>query len=361
MAPKRLHNRHLQGVIVLDKPAGITSHDGVAQVRKLLRLAKVGHGGTLDPFATGVLPLMVNSATRTAPWMGGDDKVYEGVARLGVVTDTLDPTGEVVREADISGVGPSDVEGAFGAFHGEIDQIPPMYSAVKVGGERLYKLARKKVEVERKPKRVTIHELEILSVDLPHVSFRVHCSTGTYVRVIVHDVGEQLGCGAHLERLVRTRSGRFRSENAIGLPVLEELSDRFHAAEAEHAPLADGRRWRWPDVEATAWWLDQLGSSLRTVPQALELPTVALGADGLRRIQHGEPIRAGDLRRDAGELSFAAGDELLACAEDGRTAAIVRADCRADLVARMTPQAPVLRIVRALATSPPPRVRPRGH
>ena len=345
MARKRQRNPNLQGVLVLDKPAGITSHDGVAAIRTAMRLGKVGHGGTLDPFATGVLPLMVNSATRIATLLTGDDKVYEGVGRLGVTTDTMDPTGTVTDESPVDGIDEAAILGALAAFRGEIEQIPPMYSAAKVGGERLYKLARKNVEVERKPKQVTIHELELLSLDLPRFTFRVHCSSGTYVRALVDDAGRALGCGGHLESLVRTRSGNFRLEDAVELDPILQASDRFRDHERDHPPLEDGRRWRWPHAEASAWWVDELGPALRPLPDALGLATVPLGPDALAELRSGRPIRAGALPEPP---VFEAGQTLLAVLPDGRTAAIVRSQCRSDLVPRMPPGTPVLQIVRGL-------------
>ncbi len=345
MARKRQRNPNLQGVIVLDKPAGITSHDGVAAIRTSMRLAKVGHGGTLDPFATGVLPLMVNSATRVATLLTGDDKVYEGVARLGVTTDTMDPTGEVTAEAPVDGIDEAAIRAALVPFEGEIEQIPPMFSAAKVGGERLYKLARKKVEVERKPKQVTIHAMELMSIDMPRFTFRVHCSSGTYVRALVDEAGKALGCGGHLESLVRTRSGRFRLEDAVALDRIEEASGRFRDHERDHAPLDDGRRWRWPHAEASAWWIHELGPALRPLPDALGLATIALGPDAMRELRNGQPVRAGALPEPP---PFEAGETLLAIQPDGRTAAIVRSQCRSDLIPRMPPRSPVLQIVRGL-------------
>jgi len=343
VAPKRLRNPHLQGVLVVAKPAGKTSHDVVSVVRTAMRLDKVGHAGTLDPFATGVLPLMINSATRIAPMLTGDDKVYQGVGRLGITTDTLDPTGQVTEEKPTDGVTRGDLESVLAGFVGEIEQLPPMYSAAKVKGERLYKLARKNVEVERKPKQVTIHALELLDVDLPRFTFRVHCSSGTYVRAVVDDAGRELGCGGHLEQLVRLRSGRFRAEHAVPLETIEEASDRFRDVERDHEPRDDGKRWNWPHPEASEFWSEQLGDALRPIPDALDLPTLEIGPDALRRMRHGEPLRAGDLTHATG---FDAGDQLLIQAPDGRIAALVRSQCRADLVLRMPERSPVLQVVR---------------
>jgi tRNA pseudouridine55 synthase len=345
----RLRNPHLQGVVVLDKPAGLTSQQAVSRVRASMRLDKLGHAGTLDPFATGVLPLLVNSATRVASLLTGDDKHYEGVMRLGVTTDTLDPTGKVLSEQSVDGVSESQVEDALMAYVGDIEQIPPMYSAVKIKGERLYKLARRNVEVERKPKPVVIHGVELISMDLPDVTFRVHCSAGTYVRVMVDEIGKTVGCGAHLYELVRLRSGNFRYEDRISLDRVDDLGTQLREEEAaRHDPDAE-RRWRWPHEEATAWWHEQLGSALVPVTKAVGLPQLPLGKEAARRLRNGEPIRAGDLGQPA-ELSFAAGDQLLGGGDDGRTVAILKATCRGDLVARMEPRTPVLKVIRVLRT-----------
>ena len=349
MPRDKLRNPDLQGIIILDKPAGFTSQDAVSKARAVLRIKKMGHGGTLDPFATGVLPLMVNSATRIAPLLGSDVKVYEGVMHLGVATDTLDPTGKVLAEKPVEGIDQARIEEVLASFVGDIQQVPPMFSAVKIKGKRLYELARKGEEVERKAKEVTVHELELLGVDLPRVSFRVRCSTGTYVRVIVSDAGEKLGCGAHLAELVRTRSGRFGIDDAIDVERLHELGGRFRGAENDHEPHEDGRRWRFDHGEATRWWEAELGDCLQFLPRATGLPTVQFPAPVLARVRHGEPIRAGDVT-PAMDLAFEAGDELLVTPDGDHVTAIVRAACRAAVAPKLPDRTPVLEIVRVLRT-----------
>jgi len=342
----KLRNPRLQGVIVLDKPPGFTSQEAVSRARASIRTVKMGHGGTLDPFATGVLPLLVNSATRIATLLGADEKVYEGVMRLGITTNTLDPTGTVTAENPVEGIDADDVERAAQSFVGDIQQIPPMYSAKKIRGKRLFELARKNVEIEREPKAVTIHELEILGVDLPRVSFRVRCSTGTYVRVLVSEIGEQLGCGAHLAELVRTQSGRFRIEDAISLDAVDDAGTRFRDEEAARTAEDAPRRWRWPHDDATSWWQEQLGGSLRTVPQATGLDTIHLDAAAMRALSHGEPIRAEHLQ--GRPVSFASGQQLLASPDGRHVAAVLRSTCRSDLVAKMPPRSTVLQVVKVL-------------
>ncbi|HVX18664.1 MAG TPA: tRNA pseudouridine(55) synthase TruB [Acidimicrobiales bacterium] len=210
------------GLAVVDKPAGWTSHDVVAKSRGLLGTRKVGHSGTLDPDATGVLLLGVGRVTRLLRFLGVHPKSYVGELVLGVETSTLDAAGDVTAVHDMGGVDLAAVRSAAGSFVGEIDQIPPMVSAVKVGGRRLHELAREGVSVEREPRRVTVHELEIDPTDDPAV-FRlsVRCSSGTYVRSLAADLGRALGGGAHLRALRRTAIGPFDLARAV---PLEQLS-----------------------------------------------------------------------------------------------------------------------------------------
>jgi tRNA pseudouridine55 synthase len=200
------------GILLIDKPAGITSHDAVDEVRRALRTRKVGHAGTLDPAATGLLVMGVGRATRLLRFLGELPKLYEGTAVLGVETTTLDATGDVVRERPVA-VSEDELRTAMEAFTGEIDQRPPAYSAVKVGGERLYAAARKGREVEAPSRRVTVYAFKVRGFDSPRFGFRARCSGGTYVRSLVADVGERLGCGAHLVTLRRTAIGAFRIED----------------------------------------------------------------------------------------------------------------------------------------------------
>lgn len=216
----------INGFVVIDKPAGITSHDVVSRVRRILGTRKVGHTGTLDPFATGVLPIAVNDGTKAIPFLDEGVKCYEALMQLGVATDTLDMTGTELQQGDYSTVSEQQLRDVFGRFTGHILQIPPMYSAIKQGGQPLYKLARQGQEVERAPRPVEIHAIELLSVALPFVSIRVTCSRGTYVRTLADDIGAALGCGAALKELRRIASGLFEIGAAS---TLEELA---HAAEA---------------------------------------------------------------------------------------------------------------------------------
>jgi len=205
----------MNGVLVADKPAGWTSHDVVSAVKKRLGAKKVGHLGTLDPMATGVLPLVVNKATRYARFLDGGKKVYLATMELGVETDTYDIEGTVVAASEVTAT-EEDVLRVMAEFTGTLRQVPPMYSARKVKGVPLYKLARKGVVVEREAREIEIFSNEVLGVKLPLVTFVVSCSRGTYVRSICHDVGVALGCGARLTALRRTACGEFTEAEAIG-------------------------------------------------------------------------------------------------------------------------------------------------
>ncbi|MFQ5442936.1 MAG: tRNA pseudouridine(55) synthase TruB, partial [Thermodesulfobacteriota bacterium] len=206
----------MNGVLVVDKPGGWTSHDAVARVKRSLKADKVGHLGTLDPAATGVLPLVINRATKYARWLECGKKSYDGVLTLGVETDTYDAEGKVTASYDISSIKEPDIIRAFGSFTGRIKQVPPMYSSVKRSGVPLYKLARKGITIERPAKEVEIFSIIVTDVSLPRVSFSVECSRGTYIRSLCMDIGRVLGRGAHLSRLKRTRSGAFSLEGAPG-------------------------------------------------------------------------------------------------------------------------------------------------
>lgn len=225
------------GFLVVDKPAGITSHDVVDAARRWLGTRRVGHLGTLDPAATGVLPLAVREATKLAPFLEGGLKSYAGTIRLGSETDTLDAEGTVTRRHE--GALPEEraVREALATFVGEIEQVPPMYSAVKKEGVPLHKLAREGIEVEREPKRVTIHRLELIKYAPPDVEVEVDCSAGTYVRALAADLGSRLGCGAHLSGLRRTRSGPFTEDQAVTEAVLSREAEEGTVAQRLVAPV----------------------------------------------------------------------------------------------------------------------------
>ena len=206
----------MDGIIIIDKPAQWTSQDVTAKLRGVFQTRRIGHGGTLAPMATGVLPVFVGRATRSVEFFEHADKTYEAVLRLGVTTDTEDITGEILEEKPVS-VTQSDVLAVLPQFRGEIQQIPPMYSAIKVGGQKLCNLARKGKEVERPARRITIHALDLLQMEGNLVSLRVHCSKGTYIRTLCKDIGQALGCGGCMESLRRVSAGSYTIEEAIPL------------------------------------------------------------------------------------------------------------------------------------------------
>jgi len=266
----------MNGVLIIDKPAGMTSHDVVARVRKIIGERRVGHTGTLDPFATGVLVVLVGRATRIAQFLSGAEKEYEATVRLGYATDTGDLTGAPIKtepHAKPQSLRKEDIEVAVASLRGEIEQLPPMYSAKKVAGRKLYEHARRGEEIERSPVRVTIHEFELLPDQLSanedgSIDFRVRvvCSAGTYVRTLAEDLGQKLGVGAHLAELRRTRAGRFKIEESSTLEKLAEAGDRQAISEAlisPHHALSD-------------------------------LPVVELDEDNLRRTLHGLDVPLND-------------------------------------------------------------------
>ena len=216
------------GIINVYKEAGFTSHDVVAKLRGILRQKKIGHTGTLDPDAVGVLPVCLGSGTRLCDMLTDWNKEYIAELRLGVTTDTQDLSGQVLTQApaeSLDALSPAKVEEAIKSFQGKYDQIPPMYSALKVNGKKLYELAREGKEIERKARTVEITELEILESSLPVVKMRVVCSKGTYIRTLCHDIGEKLGVGGAMQSLQRSRVGIFRVEDALTLSKLEKLRD----------------------------------------------------------------------------------------------------------------------------------------
>lgn len=224
----------MNGILIIDKPAGITSHDVVARVRRILKTKRVGHTGTLDPFATGVMVILVGQATRLAQFLDKDEKEYEALVRFGFETDTGDGTGSPKsRVPSPRSLDAESVSKVLSGFTGEIEQVPPMYSAKKVEGKKLYELARKGETIERKPVSVTISKLEIIYDLGPEdmglgtwdMGLRVVCSAGTYIRTLAEDIGRRVGVGAHLAELRRTRAGKFSIEQSLTLDTLSELDD----------------------------------------------------------------------------------------------------------------------------------------
>jgi tRNA pseudouridine55 synthase len=239
----------MDGIFNIDKPEGLTSHDVVARVRRICGTRRVGHAGTLDPFATGVLPVVVGRATRLVEYLADADKEYRAVVALGAVSDTYDREGAITPAP--GAVMPSDkaVHEALSGFRGEIEQVPPMHSAIKVGGKKLYELARQGVEVERQPRKVTIARLDVEWYRPPMLGIHVKVSKGTYIRSLAHDLGQALGVGAYLESLIRTRHGPFKVDEATTLEGLEEAFRQETWRESLFPP--EFILWGWPTHTAT--------------------------------------------------------------------------------------------------------------
>jgi tRNA pseudouridine55 synthase len=296
----------MDGVLVIDKPSGITSHDVVARARHILHERRIGHTGTLDPFATGVLVILLGKATRLAQFLSGIDKEYEAIIRLGYSTDTADRTGNPLPgpSIDKAKLGEPEIEAALQSLRGDIDQIPPMYSAKKVEGKKLYELARRGENIERQPIHVCIHEFEAIRPEGQLIKdnldgtfdfhARVSCSSGTYVRTLAEDFGRRLYVGAHLAELRRTRVGDFSLDQAI---TLDEL--KIHFAE------------------------ESLGEVLLPLNAALSrLPFVHLSAEDVRRANHGREVSVAD-------TGWADGENVKMCDADEQLIAIGQYDAAA--------------------------------
>jgi tRNA pseudouridine55 synthase len=216
--------KELDGVLLVDKPGEHTSHDVVARLRGKLRMRKVGHAGTLDPMATGLLIILLGRATRVSQYLISLDKEYEGAVELGKVTDSQDADGEVMETRPVPALSAAEVAAAMQGFLGDQYQTPPMYSAIKIGGVPLYKRARRGEEVEREPRFIRVMAWDLLGFETPRITFRMRCSKGTYVRTLAHDLGARLGCGAHLCALRRTATDRFSVKDALTMDQIEALS-----------------------------------------------------------------------------------------------------------------------------------------
>jgi tRNA pseudouridine55 synthase len=256
----------MNGVLVIDKPAGPSSFDVVRRVKTLLHLKRAGHTGTLDPIATGVLPICLEEATKIAGFIAESGKEYEAVIRLGQETDTQDSCGKITAEAEVPPLSSAVLEAALSKFRGEIQQVPPMYSALKHEGKRLYQLAREGKEVQREPRRVVVHRLALRDFSSTEIRISVLCSKGFFMRALAQDIGRELGCGAHLKSLRRTASGPFTERIALRLERLIELS-KSDAGRAE------------------------IAKALVPMSDALcELPAISVGQFEAARVAHGLPI-----------------------------------------------------------------------
>ncbi len=252
----------VSGVLVVDKPVGLTSHDVVQIIRRGTGIRRSGHAGTLDPRASGVLVVLLGPAVRLSEWVASSDKRYMATLRLGAATDTYDAEGRVTDEQPCPDIREEDFRALLQQFVGEIEQVPPPYSAVRVKGKRAYELARKGQKVELKPRKITVYELDLLEWAPPEVVLDVHCSSGTYIRSLAHDIGRALGCGAHLVGLRRTQSGRFTLRDAV---PLQRLQEAFLAG--------DWYKYLLPAADALADW-----------------PLVELNADEVDKVRHGHSL-----------------------------------------------------------------------
>jgi tRNA pseudouridine55 synthase len=299
----------LDGLLLAEKGSGVTSFQVVAHLRRVLRVRKVGHGGTLDPLATGVLPILLGQATKLTPYLQAHDKEYVATVRLGVSTDTLDAAGRVTAERPVPALDLAALRGVVARFEGEIDQVPPMFSALHAGGRRLHELARSGVEVPRAARRVRIDALEVLAWAPPLLTVRVACGKGTYIRSLAADVGDAIGCGGHVQALVRTRVGPFTLAQAV---PWAELLDADPAALRARVLPADRAVAHLPAVRLDAPAARRLAAGQRLPPGDAPAPGpgpcrvyggdtfVGIGeaaAGGLRavRLLHADHPRAGSL------------------------------------------------------------------
>ncbi len=258
---RRQRGRDVNGMIVVDKPSGASSNDAVQRAKQLYRAQKVGHTGSLDPLATGVLPLCFGEATKFSQFLLDSDKKYWARIKLGVRTDSGDADGQVLETCPVVGVDAVAVEKVLARFRGEIDQVPSMFSAIKHQGQPLYKLARRGIEVERKSRRVTIYSNELVAFEGDQFELEIHCSKGTYVRTIAEEIGEALGCGAHVCALRRRQAGPYDEAEMLTFAELERVRDEggFEALDALLLPVESAVR-DWPVVslnDATAFYIRQ--------------------------------------------------------------------------------------------------------
>ena len=260
MARRRSKGRPISGILLLDKPVGLTSNAALQQVKRLFRAAKAGHTGNLDPLASGLLPICFGEATKFSAFLLDSDKRYRGTCKLGVTTSSADAEGEVLERKPVGDYSRAEVEAVLGKFLGEIEQVPPMHSAIKVNGQPLYKLAHQGKEIAREPRRITIHSLDLISLEGDELELDVHCSKGTYIRTLAEDIGRELGCGAHLSALRRTAAGPFSIERAVSLAELEHLAEDGLAALDRCLLPVEAALGDWPEIvltDNTAYYLQQ--------------------------------------------------------------------------------------------------------
>jgi len=299
MARRKPRGRNVNGIVLLDKPVGITSNSALQKVKRLFDANKAGHTGSLDPLASGLLPLCLGEATKLSSFLLDADKVYAGVCQLGVKTSTADAEGEVISTRPVPALDEQQITAVLQQFTGDIEQIPPMHSAIKRQGQPLYKLAHQGIEVEREPRQVTIYRLTLTRLETDAFAFEVHCSKGTYIRTLVEDIGEVLGCGAHLAALRRTMVGPFMlAEGGITLDELERLRDEEGVAALDRQLL--------PMDKALDNW-----------------PAVRLSENSTFYVRQGQPVQVAKAPTSGWVRLFAANDHFIGVGqilEDGRVA-----------------------------------------
>jgi tRNA pseudouridine55 synthase len=310
-------NRNMDGILIVDKPEGITSLDVAREIKRRFDVKKAGHIGTLDPFATGVLPVVINEGTKLVPFLGEGPKEYEATLQLGEETTTDDRSGQVVMSRPWEGVQQEKIKAVIRSFLGKIRQTPPMFSAVKMDGRPLYRLARKGIEVERKEREVEVYGIHIEGIDLPLVHFKVSCSKGTYIRALGRDIGRKIGCGAHLLRLRRTRSGPFTLGEAISWERIKEFSQ--------------------PSLFSP--WLISLRAAL---PSLLEV----VGDEQLvRKVRLGRKMMVQDLSLQ-NLPAFEKGECLKICSLEEELVAVLKSEMRGADIQKANPEAVVFRPLR---------------
>ncbi len=249
MGRRRKSGRDVCGILLLDKPLGITSNRALQDVKRIFKAQKAGHTGSLDPLADGLLPICFGAATKVSAFLLDADKHYQVRIKLGVTTTTADAEGDVLETRPTDGITESDIKSVLTEFAGDIEQIPPMYSALKHKGERLYKLARDGIEVEREPRQVTIHNISMQGYSAPEFDLDVHCSKGTYIRTLAEDIGKKLGCGAHVTALRRTGVGPYGADDLVGMEQITRLAeDGFSALDGLLLPI-DSALGGWPEIK----------------------------------------------------------------------------------------------------------------
>jgi tRNA pseudouridine55 synthase len=322
--------REIDGLLIVDKPEGITSLDVVREIKHRLGVKKAGHIGTLDPFATGVLPIVLNEGTKLVPFLREGPKEYEVTLRLGEETNTDDWTGQVVLKQPWEGVQPEKVEAHILTFIGKVRQTPPMFSAIKMQGKPLYRLARKGIEVERKEREIEIYKIQMEKVELPWVHFNVSCSKGTYIRSLGRDIGRKIGCGAHLLRLRRIRSGPFALSQAVSWERLKDLSrpDQLHP------------------------WLISLSEALPSLPEMV-------GDDQLvRKVRFGKEMMVQDLSPQT-LPNFEKGEWLKMSSPQEGLVAILKSEVKGTEIPWANPEAVAFRPLRVF--HPQKQYPPEGH